>query len=151
MAPIVAIGLHLVALLGGAAFVLQQAANANLRGALGSPFWAGLTNFLAGGLALSLVLIAIREPIPSLQVVTRAPWFAWFGGCLGALYIIGIILLLPRLGAATVVALFMVGQILTSLAFDHFGLLGAPIREVGLPRLIGASLMVAGVGLICVF
>jgi bacterial/archaeal transporter family-2 protein len=151
LAPFVAIGLHLAALLGGAAFVLQQVANANLRGALGSPFWAGLTNFIAGGLALSLVLIAIREPIPSVQVMAKAPWFAWIGGCLGALYICGIILLLPKLGAATVVALFMVGQVLTSLTFDHFGLLGAPVREVGLLRMLGAALMIAGVGLICAF
>lgn len=151
MAPFLSLGLYLVALLGGGAFVLQQTVNASLRSAIGSPFWAGLTNFVVGAVALSALLLAVREPIPSLQIAARAPWYAWAGGLLGALYIVGTILLFPRLGAATVVGLFIVGQILSSLAFDQFGLLGVPVREVGIARLLGAVLMIVGVGLVCAF
>lgn len=151
MAPFLSIGLYLVALLGGVAFVLQQTVNAGLKGALGSPFWAGLTNFLVGAVALGALLVALREPVPSLDSAARAPWYAWTGGLLGVLYIVGTILLVPRLGAATVVGLFVVGQILCALVFDQFGLLGVPVREVGVARLVGAALMIVGVGLVSAF
>ncbi|GEP01126.1 DMT family transporter [Methylobacterium haplocladii] len=151
MAHVLSLGLYLVALLGGVAFVLQQTVNASLRGTLGTPFWAAFTNFAVGAIALGALLLALREPIPSLQTVSRVPWYGWLGGLLGALYIVGSILLVPRLGAATFVGLFIVGQILSSLAFDQFGLLGVPVREVGAARLLGAGLMVVGVGLVCAF
>ncbi len=151
VAPFAVIGLSIASLLGGLVFVLQQTVNASLRGALGAPFWAGLTNFVVGAVALAMLLAALREPVPSLQTVAKAPWYAWTGGLLGVLYIVGTILLIPRLGAATVIGLFIVGQILTSLAVDHFGLLGLlglPVRELGLGRIAGAVLMILGVWLI---
>lgn len=42
--------------------------------------------------------------------------------------------MLPRLGATTVVALIVLGQMIGSLAFDHFGFLGVseqPITNLG--------------------
>jgi transporter family-2 protein len=57
-------------------------------------------------------------------------------------------LLLPRLGAALVVALIVLGQMLGALAFDHFALLGVPENPISLTRLAGVALLVAGVVLI---
>ncbi|MGH9647341.1 MAG: DMT family transporter, partial [Bryobacteraceae bacterium] len=56
--------------------------------------------------------------------------------------------LLPRLGAATVIALIVAGQMIGSLAFDHFGLLGVPVHPANMVRLTGAALLVAGAILI---
>ena len=151
MAFVSQIGLYLAAALAGLGFVVQQAVNASLRGALDSPFWAALANFAVGTVAMLAVLLALREPVPSLQAIARAPWYAWTGGLLGVIYIAGSIVLIPRIGAATVVALIVVGQLLGSLAFDHFGLLGVPVHEIGLPRILGAGLLIAGVVLICLF
>jgi transporter family-2 protein len=80
--------------------------------------------------------------------VARSSWWLWTGGFFGAVYIVVAIALLPRLGAATVVALIVAGQMLASLAFDHFGLLGLTPHPVSLPRLAGALLLIAGVVLI---
>lgn len=145
------IGLYGAAALAGVAFVVQQAVNAGLRGAIGSGLWAGFVNFTVGGLAIGLLALTLREPLPSLDAAARAPWYAWTGGLLGVLYIVGTILLIPRIGAAAVVALLIVGQMLMSLALDHFGALGVPVHEVNLPRLGGALLLLAGVALICLF
>lgn len=145
------IGFYLAAALAGAAFVVQQAANAKLRGALGSGLWAGFTNFAVGGLAVLVVIAILRESVPSLSAAGRAPWYAWIGGLLGALYIVGSVFLLPRIGAASLIALILVGQMLTSLAFDHFGLMGVPVHEANVPRIVGAVLLIAGVALISVF
>jgi transporter family-2 protein len=46
------------------------------------------------------------------------------------------------------IALLIAGQLLTSLAFDHFGLFGIPQHSVDLPRLLGAILLVAGAVLV---
>lgn len=142
---------YLAAALAGCAFVVQQAVNAGLRGALGSGLWAGVTNFVVGGFAVGFVALALREPLPAWEAVAKAPWYAWAGGVLGALYIVGSVFILPRIGAASLVALVILGQMLMALAFDHFGLLGVPVHAANWPRLAGAALLVAGVGLLCAF
>ena len=145
------IGFYVAAALAGIAFVVQQAANAKLRGALGSGLWAGFTNFAVGGLAVLVVIALLREAVPTPSAAGRAPWYAWIGGLLGALYIVGSVFLLPRIGAASLIALILVGQMLASLAFDHFGLMGVPVHAASVPRIVGAVLLIAGVGLISLF
>jgi bacterial/archaeal transporter family-2 protein len=58
------------------------------------------------------------------------------------------ILLVPRLGAAAFVALLIAGQMLASLAFDHYGVLGLAPRPADVTRVVGAILLVAGVVMI---
>ena len=57
-------------------------------------------------------------------------------------------LMVPRLGAATVLAQIVVGQMLGSLVFDHFGLLGIPQHPATLIRLAGTAFLILGVVLI---
>ena len=94
------------------------------------------------------MVVAMREPWLSGQTVNRSNWVSWTGGVFGAVYIAISILLLPCLGAATTVALIVVGQMLGSLAFDHFALLGTPYHPINLIRLTGAAFLVIGVVLI---
>ncbi|WP_407252114.1 DMT family transporter [Klebsiella pneumoniae] len=54
----------------------------------------------------------------------------------------------PKLGATTVLALMVVGQMLLSLMLDHYGLLGIPVYPVTGIRLLGVVLLVLGVVLI---
>jgi hypothetical protein len=58
------------------------------------------------------------------------------------------IFLVPQLGAATFFALLIAGQMLGSIAFDHFGLLGVPVHPISAVRVAGAALLVGGVILI---
>ena len=105
-------------------------------------------SYFVGVLCMALLAIALRDPIPSASVAGRIPWWAWSGGVFGAIFIGLAIFLVPQLGAATFIALLVAGQMLASMAFDHFGLLGLAQREIDLPRLIGAALLIAGVVLI---
>jgi bacterial/archaeal transporter family-2 protein len=139
---------YLLAVGAGLSFVFQQAVNANLRAEIGSPWWAGFISYLGGTLAMLAVAIALREPWPSIQAIQRSNWISWSGGLFGAIYIGISILLIPRLGAAMVIALIVAGQMIGSLAFDHFGVLGVPVHALSLPRLLGAVLLVLGVVLI---
>ena len=142
------LGALLLAGLAGASLVVQQALNANLRTALQSAVWSGFASYLVGVICMALLALALREPLPSVAIATRLPWHAWVGGAFGAFYIGVAILLVPRLGAATFVALLVTGQMLTSVLFDQFGWLGLAQRPLDLPRAVGVALLIGGVVLI---
>jgi bacterial/archaeal transporter family-2 protein len=57
-------------------------------------------------------------------------------------------MLVPRLGAATFVALLVAGQMLSSVFFDHYGLFGVVQRPANLSRLLGSVLLIVSVILI---
>jgi len=146
--PFILLGLYLLAAGAGVSFVFQQAVNANLRAEIGSVWWAGFISYLGGTLAMFAMVVALREPWLTASALTRTSWMSWTGGIFGAVYIAISILLLPRLGAALVVALIVLGQMLGALAFDHFALLGVPENPISPARLADAALLVAGVVLI---
>jgi transporter family-2 protein len=83
-----------------------------------------------------------------LEKLAAAPWWIWVGGLCGANYIVIAILLAPRLGAATLIAVTVAGQMLVSIVLDHFGFVGYPVHPVNAWRIVGAGLLLAGVGLI---
>jgi transporter family-2 protein len=140
--------LSLLAASAGVSLVVQVALNGKLREGLASWSWAGLVSYLGGTLTM-LAVVALQRPAwPSAAARAALPWSAWSGGFFGAIYIVLAIALLPRLGAAALVALVVSGQMLASMVFDHYGLLGI-VRHAATPgRLLGAVLIVAGVVLI---
>jgi bacterial/archaeal transporter family-2 protein len=141
------LGLYALTAVAGICFVLQQAVNANLRVEIGSPWWAGFISYFGGTVVMLAVALALREPLASIETIGRTSWVSWLGGLFGAIYIGISILMLPRLGAALVVALIVLGQMTTALVFDHFGLLGVHEHPITLPRLVGTVLLLAGVAL----
>ena len=141
-------GLAILAALAGASFVVQAAMNTQLKSALGSACWASFISYLGGTLVMLAVIAALREPLPTAEAVARSSWQHWTGGLFGAVYVVITIMLLPRLGAATLLALFVTGQMIASLAFDHFGLFGLARQPADVMRLLGAALLVVGVVLI---
>ena len=92
--------------------------------------------------------MALRESWPLGDAVAHAPWWAWVGGLLGAVYVLATIVIIPRLGAATTVGLILAGQVIASIVIDHFGLIRVPVHELNVPRLAGAVLIVVGVALV---
>jgi transporter family-2 protein len=140
--------LLLVAVLAGAVLPLQAGINAELRNTLDHPLVATLASFLVGTAALALVVLGARVSLPPAAELARAPWWQWTGGLLGAVYVAMMILLAPRLGAATLIAAVVAGQMLASLALDHYALVGFAAHPVSLQRIIGAALVIGGVALV---
>jgi transporter family-2 protein len=138
----------LLAIAAGVSFVMQQAVNAELRTTLSSAAWAGFVSYLGGTVCMLAIALAMREALPLNGVVLRGNWWAWTGGFFGAIYIAISILLVPRLGTATFVALLVAGQMLASLVFDYYGLFGVPQHSVDSSRVAGALLLIGGVILI---
>jgi len=138
----------LLAVSAGVSLVVQQALNANLRTALASAAWSGFMSYFIGVLCMAALAFFLQDPMPSAATAGRIPWWSWSGGLFGAIFIALGILLIPRLGAATFFALLIAGQMIGSIAFDHFGLLGVPVHPISAVRLAGAALLVGGVVLI---
>ncbi|MGN6411030.1 MAG: DMT family transporter [Nitrobacter sp.] len=148
MIPALQIVSFLIVVAAGVSVAFQQILNANLRTELGSPWWAGFVSYLIGMIVMLVVAMLAPGPRPSLSAISGSSWISWTGGFFGAVFIGIAIIMVPRLGAATVLALIVVGQMVGSIAFDHFGLLGLPQQPANLARLLGAGMLVLGVVLI---
>ena len=83
--------------------------------------------------------------------VMSAPWWAWTGGIVSALYIVSMLVAPNILGAGLFTGLTVTAAVLASIALDHWGLVGFPVHPAGVGRLIGAALMVVGIVLVAVF
>jgi transporter family-2 protein len=140
--------LYVLALGAGVSVATQQVLNGSLRTSLASPAWAGLISYAGGLLTMIVAVIAMRERVPSWKTMAEVPWWAWSGGVFGGAFILLAILLLPSLGAATLFALVIAGQVLAAVTLDHFGALGLTSHPVSTARLMGAALLIAGVVLI---
>lgn len=138
----------LLAIGAGMSVVVQQAINANLRAGLNSAAWAGIVSYLVGTLCMLVLAVVMRDSVPTATTIARTSWWAWTGGFFGAVFIGLAIVLVPRLGTATFIALLVAGQMIASMAIDHFGLFGISEHPLNGPRLVGALLLVAAVILI---
>jgi bacterial/archaeal transporter family-2 protein len=138
----------LMALIAGATLPTQAGINAQLNLWSGSPVLAAAISFAVGTAALILYILALRIPVPALAAAAGHPWWIWTGGTLGAFFVAALVILAPKLGAASMVALVVAGQMIASLVLDHFGMVGYTVHPVNPIRLFGAGLVVVGVILI---
>ena len=79
----------------------------------------------------------------SLDWKAPAPWLFVGGGVLGAAYVTSSTLLIPRIGAAALMALIVAGQLIAGMLIDRIGFLGMAVREISLGRVAGAVLLMA--------
>lgn len=140
--------LLIAAILIGIFLPVQAGVNARLGASLGDPVVTALVSFAVGTIALFLVVLAHRTPIAIADAWSATAWWSWTGGLLGAVYIAAAVVLAPRLGAATLVAAVVAGQMVASLVLDHFGWVGFPEHPVSGIRLVGAGLVILGVVLV---
>lgn len=137
--------LLLVGMLVGAGLAMQAGVNAQLRQFVGSPFRAALANFSVGLVALVCIVLLTSGNPPAFRATA---WWMWIGGLLGAAYVVGSVLLAPRLGATALAGTLVAGQLLAAVAFDHWGLLGYVVVPLSGRRALGIALLLAGVLLI---
>lgn len=137
-----------MALIAGAFLPVQTAVNNKMAMTVGSPILAALVSFVVGTFGLLIYALATGESVTSVASAKNAPAIAWIGGLLGAFFVTATVILLPRLGVALTISLIIAGQMAAAVAIDHYGLLGVPIKEVSLARLLGVLLVTAGVILI---
>jgi len=138
----------LLAIVAGFCLPTQAGINAHLNLWCRSAILAATISFAVGTLALAIYLLILRIPIPTFDNLARSPWWIWSGGVIGAFFVASTVVLAPKLGAVSMVALIVSGQMLASICLDHFGLLGYQIHPISWMRLAGILLLVSGVVLI---
>ncbi|HEX6644902.1 MAG TPA: DMT family transporter [Gemmatimonadales bacterium] len=136
-----------LAILTGVVLPVQAGVNHQLRLSVGHPAIAAGISFLVGTISLGIFIAAARLSIPA-GAVARTAWWHWTGGILGAFFVAAAVILTPRLGAATLVATVVAGQMVSSLILDHYGLVGYARQPLDMGRVVGALLVIAGVFLI---
>ncbi|KQT61732.1 hypothetical protein ASG52_02120 [Methylobacterium sp. Leaf456] len=133
-------------LIAGIANAIQPGQTTQLAKALGQPFTAGLVSMFVGTLGMFAVgLLSGHLSVPSLQQAGQAPWWAWLGGLVGVGLLIAQLFVAQRIGAAPFLGLLVTAGVVTSIALDHFGLVGFDVHAAGPMRLFGGALMIAGV------
>ena len=142
--------LYLFVIGAGALSTIESGANAKLSGTLGGAWWAAIL-FNAVTLALTaLVGVFVGGPFPMRQLA-EVPWWAWAGGLISAVYVMCMMIAPRLLGAGLFTGLVVTAGISTSIALDHWGLVGFAVHPAGVWRLAGAALMIAGLALVAAF
>lgn len=136
------------ALIAGACVPTQAGINNQLARYLGHPILTSLASFGVGTVALLLYIFVLHIRWPIVATAVQAPWYLWIGGILGAIIVSATIILAPVLGAATMIGLVVAGQMLASIVFDHFGLVGYAVHPISFWRAMGATFLIVGVALI---
>src|SRR5919201_5152029 len=121
---------------------IQFGINAQLAEWIGGSVRAAFVSFVVGAVALLLAVLVAARGWP--DRAGDAPWWVWTGGLLGAFYVLGSIVTAPKLGAATLVALILAGQAVSSLAVDHFGWVGFEEQPISVLRVAGVVLLAGG-------
>jgi transporter family-2 protein len=140
-----------LAFVAGAVLPFQAGINAQLAHWLHSSIRASFVSFLVGTIALFVLSLAVWRPLPTSDRLAGAPWWVWFGGLLGAFYVVGAVVTAPRLGAATLIGLVVAGQAIMSVVVDQFGMVGFEKHHASPGRIAGMALVVVGVTLVRVF
>ncbi|HUA73778.1 MAG TPA: DMT family transporter [Solirubrobacteraceae bacterium] len=105
-------------------------------------------SFLAGTVALVSLTFVLRGGLGSWGRIGQVPWWALVGGLLGAVYVFVALEAVRTLGASGLTAVVITGQLAISVAIDRFGLLGVAKQHVGVQRVLGLVLLLAGVVLV---
>ena len=127
----------------GASMAAQAPVNAALGRSLGTSVPAAAISFGTGSLVLTAIAVVLGQGAGFLAVGRAAPW-QFLGGALGALYVWGALWSVGSLGVVTMIAAVILGQMLGAMALDTWGVLGLPVRELSLTRVLAVGLVAAG-------
>jgi transporter family-2 protein len=125
--------------------------NNALRKALINPWLGSLVSFLPIVAFLAVVWMCVPRPMPTTESLNQMPWWAPLGGLVGAFAVVAGLVFVGKVGAGAFAGLTITANILMSLVIDKFGLFGMETHALGVGRMAGAALMVAGIALISLF
>ena len=139
---------RLILLLGigvaaGATIALQSTINAALgrrAGNLGSVLIVTLVSIAF----VSLLILLLPGEAKFGDLPKPQEWYLYLGGILGIMIVTAPVLLVPRIGATATLSAIVVGQLVTALLIDQFGLFGQPRIEITLARVVGLVLLLVG-------
>lgn len=139
--------LVLLMLLIGVVLTLHLAMNAQVGAIVKNARMGNAIFWTIGAITAIIIGLTAWEP----EVFTRlrtVPVWLLTAGIMGGALVFGIAWTIPQLGAGPATVLMVTGQILTAMAFSHFGILGSPVEPVSMMKILGALLLIGGASII---
>jgi transporter family-2 protein len=146
---VTALLLLLFAIVAGAFLPLQAGVNAKLAEFVGGPVRASAISFTVGAICLMIVVALFYRS--GSHRASDAPWWAWIGGMLGAVFVTASVVVPVRMGAAAFFGIVVAAQLVTSVLMDQFGWLSFAQRDISPVRLFGVGLLISGALLVRLF
>ena len=137
----------LLALISGVLMAVQGSLNTALSkvvGLLETTFIVHVT----GTILLVVLLFVFPMGKGDLSVLSEAPWYAYLGGLVGVGIIYLVAASIPAVGVANATTAIIIGQVLTAIIIDHFGLFGLEKVACSWNQIIGLILLVVGAKLL---
>lgn len=128
-----------LALCVGGLLPIQGAINAHLGKSLNHPLQATFISFFGAIVLLVVLLMALNPTLPSITQLKSTPAFYFTGGVYGVIFVTTILVLAPRIGIANTLVATITGQLIVSVALDHFGFFGLQRLPVNGIRLLGCA------------
>ncbi len=130
---------YFIALLIGALISIMIAINGGLSDITGVYSSSVIIHLV--GLAIMIIMMIIKKVNP---FKSFHPWYLYLGGVLGVLATAGNNYAFAPLGVSAILALGLLGQSITGLIIDQFGLFGMKMYKLKAPRLVAVLIMVLG-------
>ena len=136
--------LVMIAAIGGAAVACQGQLIGIIDKNIGTLESVFIT-YGGGGLIIGMIMLVLRGGnLSSLQTI---PTYTLLAGPLGLILIAAIGYSVPRLGLVTAFTIIVAAQFIIAAVIDHFGFLGADIRQFNISRMLGICIMLFGIWL----
>jgi len=135
----------LVVIIGGVAAVFQAQFNSIMDKGMGT-LESVFVTYGVGGIVIGLLMLFMRGG--NLSAASTMPWYVFTAGLFGLVIIGSLSYSVPRLGLVPVYTLIVATQFILGAVIDHYGLLGADVRLMTLPKMVGVGVLMVGVWLI---
>ncbi|MCP4411551.1 MAG: DMT family transporter [Gammaproteobacteria bacterium] len=134
-----------IATLGGVAVAVQAQMMGQLDKSLGTIESVFIT-YGGGGLLIGFVMLAMRGG--NLSSISAVPLYTLLAGVVGLLIVGSIGYSVPRLGLVVAFTLMVSSQFISGALMDHYGLLGAELRQLSMSRILGIAIILLGVWIV---
>jgi transporter family-2 protein len=133
--------------LAGGLIAVQSALNSGLGQRTGNFGSVLLLTFIS---AIFLIMLIMLFPASAnfRNLPGISEWYLYVGGVLGIVILAAPIYLVPRIGTTSTLMALILGQSITALLIDQFGLFASPRIEIGFARGIGVLLVIIGAYLV---
>jgi len=135
-------------LMAGAILPLQTALINQAGTTLGARNYGLCISYVGGAIGAILLTLFSDTPAFNTTAVTEVPFFSWFAGILGLIYLAIVTFAIPITGPAVAFSLVVAGQLLISLFLEQFGWLNIPQQTFNWYRMGGMFFVIVGVILI---
>ena len=127
---------------------LQGVINAKLGKEVGGPTQSSLISFSGGFLIFVIIGLFNYQNLPSFSKVISLPPYLLSGGVIGSIFVLSSIVVIPQIGATGFTALIVAGQLISTIIFDHYGIMGLQVKPINTLRIVGVILLFSGVILV---